>query len=132
MRRRAFLEFVFPPELRRKADPDHLAELLVPIFGHDLAEMPRVALRQGIAMTAYDGRRRLEKLASLPTLVVSAEHDPIACPRVGRRLADGIPGARFVEIPRAAHGVTIQCQETINRLLREHFARRQLVEVAAS
>jgi pimeloyl-ACP methyl ester carboxylesterase len=45
----------------------------------------------------------------------------VAPPSVGRALAAGISGARYVEIAGAAHGVTIQCAERVNGLLREHF-----------
>jgi len=65
--------------------------------------------------------RAAAELAGLPTLVVSAEHDRIAPPSLGRALAAGIPGARYVEIAGAAHGVTIQDPERINGLLREHL-----------
>ena len=56
---------------------------------------------------------------------MSATHDPIAPPRFGRALADGVPGARFVEVSEASHGVTIQHAEQINTLLREHLTRAE-------
>ena len=66
---------------------------------------------------------RLAELASTPTLVVSAAHDPIARPTEGgRAIAAGIPGARYVEIPDASHGVPIHQAPRINALLLEHFA----------
>ncbi|MFY0582188.1 alpha/beta fold hydrolase [Cystobacter fuscus] len=80
-------------------------------------------MRQMAAMGAYDSTPRLKELAGLPTLVVSATEDPIAPPRLGRVLGEGIPGARYVEIPAASHGVTIQRAGHINTLLLEHLAR---------
>ena len=74
------------------------------------------------AMRAYDATDRLADLSGLPTLVVSAVYDPIAPPRIGRVLAAGIPGARYVEVPDASHGVPIQCADQVNALLLEHFA----------
>ena len=38
-------------------------------------------------------------------------------------LADGVPGARYVEIRRTSHGVPITHAEEVNRLLREHLTR---------
>lgn len=122
MRRHAFLEIILPPELLAGADRDALAARLAPLFGHDLGDSEPVTRRQLAAMRAYDAAPRLGQLAGIPTLVVSAEHDPIAPPPLGRALAAGIPGARFVEIPRASHGVPIHDAARINQLLGEHLA----------
>ncbi|HEX8363304.1 MAG TPA: alpha/beta fold hydrolase [Longimicrobium sp.] len=125
MRRRAFLEIVLPPAALAAGDAEELAARLAPLFGHDLADQPPVAMRQMGALRAYDATARLGRLAGIPTLVVSATHDPIAPPRYGRALAEGVPGARFVEIPEASHGVTIQHAEQINTLLKEHLAQAE-------
>jgi len=111
-----------PPDVLAAADRDALAERLAPVFGHDLGDQPPVVMKQVAAMRAYDATPRLAELAGLPTLVASAEHDRIAPPALGRALAAGIPGARYVEIAGASHGVPILCAERINGLLREHFA----------
>jgi pimeloyl-ACP methyl ester carboxylesterase len=121
MRRRAFLEIVMPPEYLRTEDRDSLAELLAPIFGHDLAESPRITIRQLHALIRFDARSRLARLSGIPTLVLSASEDVIFPPRCGRRLAGGIPGARYVEVANSAHGVTIQCAEQVNNALFEHL-----------
>lgn len=120
MRRRAFTQFVLPPEL--PGDRDAWAERLAPIFGHDLADHPPAVMKQMAAMRAYDATPHLHQLAGLPTLVVGARHDRIARPDVVRALASGIPGCRLVEFGDAAHGVTIQCADRINALLDEHFS----------
>ena len=122
MRRRAFLRLVMSPEGLAAADPDELARRLVPLFGHDLADQPPATGPQLAALRAYDASPRLAELAGLPTLVVSAVHDPIAPPTAGRALAAGIPGARYVELAEASHGVPIQYPEKVNALLLEHLA----------
>jgi pimeloyl-ACP methyl ester carboxylesterase len=122
-RRRAFLEIVMPAEYLRTQYLDGLAERLAPIFGHDLADQPSIVMKQLGAARKYDATPRLHELAGLPTLVVTAAHDRIARPEYGRAIAAAIPGASYVEIPDAAHGVTIQRPEEINRTLREQFAR---------
>jgi len=76
---------------------------------------------QFAALRRYDATANLPKLSGLPTLVVSARHDCIARPSAGKTLAAGIGGSRYVEFPDAAHGVTIQCADAINDLLRRHF-----------
>jgi len=124
-RRHAFLKMVLPPETLAKSDRGLLAERLVPLFGHDLADQPPVAMKQLAALGRYDASSRLRELSGLPTLVVSAFHDRIARPEFGRALAAGVPGARYVEIANAAHGVPIERPELINNLLLEHFAQTE-------
>ncbi len=113
-RRRAFLELIYPSEDLTKARVPELAAELAPLFGHDLAEQPPIAMRQAMALRRYDARPTLVQLGSIPTLVISAERDPIAPPRFGRELARLIPGARYREISGASHGLPIQRSEEIN------------------
>ncbi len=40
-----------------------------------------------------------------PALVLAGEHDPFVAPAATRELATGIPGARYREVPHAAHSV---------------------------
>ena len=121
MRRRAFLEIVMPPGSVPADEVDALAARLEPLFGHDLADQPPIAMTQLAALRAWDGTARLREITGIPTLVVSATYDPIAPPEHGRALAAGIAGARFVEIPDASHGVTIQRAGEVNEMLRMHF-----------
>lgn len=121
MRRRAFLELVLPTKQRATADLDSLADQLAPLFGHDLGEQPAIVAKQLAALRAWDVVPRLTELAGLQTLVVSAAEDCIAPPSLGKQLAAGIPGARYVEIADAAHGLPIHDAATVNTLLREHW-----------
>lgn len=121
-RRRAFLEIVMPAGFVPAADAEALAARLAPLFGHDLADQPPVAMKQLAALRAYDASSRLVELAGIPTLVVSARHDPIAPPEYGRALAAGIAGARFVEVGDASHGVPLQMPARINEMLMAHLA----------
>ena len=125
LRRRAFLEMVMAPETLARTDRDVLALELGPLFGHDIGRRPAIAMKQLAALRAYDCTPRLAQLSSTPTLVVSAEHDPIAPPVRGRALAAAIPGSTFVEIPGASHGVTIQLAEHVNSLLAGHFSHAE-------
>ncbi|RYZ42730.1 MAG: alpha/beta fold hydrolase [Myxococcaceae bacterium] len=131
MRRHAFLRMVLAPGELEQVDKDALAEQLARFFGHDLADQPPVAMRQFQAMRRADATPFLGGFAGLPTLVVSAEHDPIAPPSAGRALALGIPGARYVEVPNASHGVTLRLPERINALLREHLEGAEALRQAA-
>ncbi len=62
-------------------------------------------------------------LASItaPTLVISGSEDPATPPAVGRALADGIPGADFVELSGAAHLGNLERLEAVTALLRTHL-----------
>ncbi len=118
MRRRGFLGIVLPPG---PADFEAAAEKLSTLFGHDLADQPPVVSDQLRALRAADTTPRLHELTGLPTLVVSATHDPIAPPAAGHVLRDGIPGARYVEVVDASHGLPITHAAFLNGLLRDHL-----------
>lgn len=120
-RRRAFLDIVMPPGSVSASNRELLAADLAELFGHDLADQPPIAMEQLGALRRYDATPRLRELSGIPTLVVSAAHDPIAPPRFGRALAAVIPKARFVEFANASHGLPIQHADEVNRLLRELF-----------
>jgi pimeloyl-ACP methyl ester carboxylesterase len=125
-RRRAFLEIVMPSEALAAADTEATAARLAPLYGHDLADQPPVAMAQLGALRAYDATPRLGELAGMPALIVSAAHDPIARPaEAGRLLAAGIPGARYVELAHASHGAPIHCAAEVNALLDDHFQRAE-------
>ncbi len=121
-RRRAFVELILPAAPAAKVDYDELAEELAPLFGRDLAEHPPIILKQVRAMSRHDTSDRLGELGSIATLVVSAEGDRVTLARYGRALAEAIPGARYIELPAAGHGVPIKSPERINDLLAQHFA----------
>jgi pimeloyl-ACP methyl ester carboxylesterase len=97
------------------------AEALRPLFGHDLADQPPIVMKQLRATAKYDARPRLGALAAIPTLVLTAAEDRIARPEYGRELAAAIPGARYEEVPDAAHGVPIDRAALVNERLDGHF-----------
>jgi pimeloyl-ACP methyl ester carboxylesterase len=121
-RRRAFLEMIYPPGALAGADGDAVARSLEPYFGGDLALRPAGVGAQLQAMKRFDARPLLARLANVPTLVLAAEHDRVAPPTRGRALAAAIPGARYAEIPGAAHGVIVQKPAEVNAHLRAHVA----------
>lgn len=122
-RRHAFLKLVTEPSAYERIDKDALAVSLAPLFGHDLADHPSIEMQQLAAMRRCNLTSRLGELDGLPVLVASARHDRIARPEYGRALAAGIPGASFVELANAAHGVPVLQPETINTLVRDHLNR---------
>ena len=63
-------------------------------------------------------------LASIkvPTLVVTGEEDAVTGPEVGRDLAAGIPGARFLLVEEAGHLVNLEQPEIVNEALLDFLA----------
>ena len=125
-RRHAFLEITLPKELRRAGDLDGWAIEMETLFGHDLAVTPPIAFQQMRAYLGFDARGRSAELSAIPTLVLSAEEDPLAPPAVGGRIVKALPGASFHVIKGASHGVTITHPKEVNALLRRHFASVRL------
>jgi aminoacrylate hydrolase len=121
MRRRAFVEMIYPASMLAGVDRDAAAAEYAPLFGRDLADSPPVLMKQLRAMGAHDASGRLSELRSIPTLVLSGDEDRVAPPAQGRALAKAIEGARYVEMERAAHGLTIQRADETNDILAEHL-----------
>ena len=72
------------------------------------------------ALAGLDLRDELGAIGA-PTLVLSGSEDPANPPEDGRRIACAIPGARFEEIPDAAHLGNFEQPERVNRLILEHL-----------
>ena len=121
MRRRALLLMQFSTSYLRSHNIDQLADDAKRIIGRDLADTLPIMIKQLRAMLRHDPRARLHELSRIPTLVVTAAHDPVAQPSYGRGLSVHIPGSRYIEIPDAAHAVILQLPERVNQLLTEHF-----------
>ncbi len=85
------------------------AALAARTAGSSLANVAR-------GMTSFDVLAQLGAIKA-PTLVVSGEHDKLFPPAQSAEVADGIPGARFVTIPSAAHISCLDSAAEFNRLL---------------
>jgi 3-oxoadipate enol-lactonase len=78
----------------------------------DGESLARIA--QGIV--GYDASSRLANIAK-PVLVISGSDDCISPPSIGEKMSTQIPGARFVEIPGAAHISNIDSALSFNKEL---------------
>jgi 3-oxoadipate enol-lactonase len=72
------------------------------------------------AISAFDVRAELNRI-TVPTLVLAGAEDPATPVDLIREIADGIPGARFVVVPEAAHLLTAERPAEVSRLLAEHL-----------
>jgi pimeloyl-ACP methyl ester carboxylesterase len=121
MRRLGMMRMILPDAYIRQHDPTVLASTLGDLFGRDLADQPSIVLDQLRAMSRYSAIPRLKELSRIPTLVASASQDHIAAPLLGKDIASGIPGARYVEFSDAGHALPIQLAPKVNALLLEHL-----------
>lgn len=122
MRRKAFLEMLFPKPHLRNADLEKASEEIGRLIGRDLAESPPILMKQLKALGRHDISPRLPELAKLPTLVLSARHDPIAKPKYGQMIADAVPGSVFEVFEDAAHALPIQLPDAVNARLRQFIS----------
>lgn len=72
------------------------------------------------AIAAMDLRPVLDRVTA-PTLVLAGHDDPAIPPDHGRRIADAIGNARFVELAGAAHLANVERPGEVTRLLTEHL-----------
>ncbi len=63
-----------------------------------------------------DLRPRLPEIA-LPALVMAGEEDVVTSPERARELADGIPDARLLILPRAGHFLPVEAPHTVSGAL---------------
>ena len=124
MRRRGFMRLVLPPGPIKNINDT--AKRLAVLFGHDLGDQPKIVGVQLGAMRSSDLTSRLGELVGLPTLVVSAFHDPIAPPAAGKAIRDRIHGSNYFEVADASHGLPITHAARINRLLKDHFVKAEV------
>jgi pimeloyl-ACP methyl ester carboxylesterase len=82
----------------------------------------RTSLAQMAAIARHDVRDRLHELAGLPVTVLHGDDDRLVPADRGRELADGIPGARFVLLPRTGHLMTSDAPDACPAAVLEHLA----------
>lgn len=70
-------------------------------------EVYRATLR---CLTTFDRRAGLPQI-SVPTLLIAGERDQAAPAKTMQRMADAIPGAKFVMIPGAGHLIHLEAPE---------------------
>ncbi|HEU4936086.1 MAG TPA: alpha/beta hydrolase [Vicinamibacterales bacterium] len=132
MRRAGMVQMIMPRAYVRAHDCAALARDLGNLFGRDLVDHPPIISEQLRAMSGYTALSRVNELSGIPTLVVSAHHDPIAPPVLGKDIASRIRGARYVEFADASHALPIQLAAEVNALLSDHVWAAERSTVALS
>ena len=72
------------------------------------------------ALAAWDFRTSLGSV-SVPTLVLVGSEDPATPPEDARLIADGIPGARRLVLPHAAHLLNVEQPDAFNLAVLDHL-----------
>jgi len=84
---------------------------------------PLTAWMQMAAIAGHDTRARLGELDGIPTTVIHGHEDSLVPIARGAELADGIPGARLVEIPHAGHVLMTDDEDGVASAVAEHLER---------
>ena len=81
------------------------------------------ALRHGLdLLNTLDLRHRVPAITQ-PVLILSGQNDRVTSPGAGRWLAQALPQAQLVEIPRAGHAPFISHHEEVAAAVRRFLAR---------
>lgn len=118
---RHFAALAFPPEFLREIGKDRAVELLRGAFVENFVRMPLCVRRQMAAMWRHRGAD-LERVRSIPTLIITGSHDLTVNTRFSDELMAGLPKARLERFTDAAHALPLQYPAAVSRLLRQHFA----------
>ncbi len=71
------------------------------------------------ALAEHDVRDRLGEIRGR-VLAIAGSHDVATPPATVREIADGVPGARYVELPGVAHLAPVEAPVEVAGLIREH------------
>ncbi len=82
-------------------------EFMVPLMEHLVRIDPRTLVAMARDAQRHDASDVLPTI-DVPTLVVAAERDVFTPPRLGREMAEAIPGAELLLMPSATHAALIE------------------------
>jgi pimeloyl-ACP methyl ester carboxylesterase len=92
-----------------------------------MAGVPEATYRAALrALVAFDRRAWLPSI-TVPTLVITGQHDRTAPPEVAARMAARIPGAACVLLPGAGHLAPIEQPAAFSRVLLDFLRRFDLI-----
>jgi pimeloyl-ACP methyl ester carboxylesterase len=111
----AAVPFIYHADTPRKLIDEDI-DRRRPMFPHPDAYNAQL---QGIL--AWQSYSRLEKIAA-PTLVIHGESDRLVPPGNGKLIAEKIPGAKLVLIPRASHIFPTDQPDAANKAILDFLA----------
>ena len=117
------------PFIRKQVEPLMFGERfraerpdVVAMWSERMAELDRTGLYRAVTMVLSRPAvgPRLVDLRT-PTMVIAGDQDVATPPKLGRQIADTIPGAVFRLLPRTGHVSTVEEPELTTRLIRAHI-----------
>ena len=120
---RAMLEAFFLWIYTARAHEDGtVAQIIDEALAFPHPQSPEGFRRQLAAWRPHDTLDRLHQI-SVPTLVVAGEADVGTPPRLGRAVAERIPGAEFVVLPGEAHQPFQEIPDEFNAMVASSWAK---------
>jgi pimeloyl-ACP methyl ester carboxylesterase len=117
-----FVPEVMLPRLLGQTSRDQRPEVVERVTTLIREQDPRAIAGAQRGMAARPATGDVLASIAVPTLVVTGEEDTITGPEVGRDLAAGIPGARFLLVEEAGHLVNLEQPEIVNEALLDFLA----------
>jgi pimeloyl-ACP methyl ester carboxylesterase len=117
-----FVPEVMLPRLLGQTSREHRPELVEKVTAIIRDQDPRAIAGAQRGMAARAATTDLLGSIAVPTLVVTGEEDAVTGPEVGRDLAAGIPGARFLLVEEAGHLSNLEQPEVVNEALLDFLA----------
>jgi pimeloyl-ACP methyl ester carboxylesterase len=111
---------LYSPRTRREHPEKVREDLAVRIT--DATSIQTIVAQMG-AIAGHDTRMRLGALAGLPVTVVHGLQDALVPVDRGRALAELIPGAKLVLIPRCGHVLATEAERELPAIVRRHLQR---------
>jgi pimeloyl-ACP methyl ester carboxylesterase len=110
------------PKLLGETSREHRPEVVSKVATLIREQAPQAIAGAQRGMAARSATTDVLATISVPTLVVTGEEDAVTGPEVGRDLAAGIPGARFLLVEEAGHLVNLEQPEIVNEALLDFLA----------
>ncbi len=117
-----FVPEVMLPKLLGETSREHRPEVVEKVAGLIREQSPQAIAGAQRGMAARAATTDLLGSIAVPTLVVTGEEDAVTGPEVGRDLAAGIPGARFLLVEEAGHLSNLEQPEIVNEALLDFLA----------
>lgn len=117
-----FVPEVMLPKLLGQTSREHRPEVVEKVTALIREQTPEAIAGAQRGMAARAATTDVLATIKVPTLVVTGEEDAVTGPEIGRDLAAGIPGARFLLVEEAGHLVNLEQPEIVNEALLDFLA----------
>jgi pimeloyl-ACP methyl ester carboxylesterase len=117
-----FVPEVMLPKLLGQTSREHRPEVVEKVATLIREQPPQAIAGAQRGMAARAATTDVLATIAVPTLVITGEEDAVTGPEVGRELAAGIPGARFLLVEEAGHLSNLEQPEIVNEALLDFLA----------